>query len=161
MPSGMVTVLLVVHAAYAAPLSMTQDEVDECQGWLNGTRDTYVDQELQAGRKKNHSIRHGFTSQSRQDKQMWLALFKQQHEQQQLRRQQSDGAAAQHERPFTYADVAANHFKRISNTYFYDRCLGWRGLCVEPNPRYHAELRQKRSCELVTTRAVGPHAVRA
>ena len=158
----MVSVLLVAHAAHAAALSMTQDEVDECQGWLSGVRDTYVDQGLMAlGRRtKNHSISGGFTSQRRQDKQMWLALFKQQHEQQQLRRQRSHGAA-HHERPFTYADVAANHFKRISNTYFYDRCLGWRGLCVEPNPRYHADLREKRSCELVPTRAVGAHTARA
>ena len=42
-------------------------------------------------------------------------------------------------------------FKRISNTYFFDRCLGWRGLCVEPNPIYHDELRKHRTCALVPT----------
>ena len=30
-------------------------------------------------------------------------------------------------------DLAANHAVRISNTYVMDRCLGWRGLCIEAN----------------------------
>ena len=30
-------------------------------------------------------------------------------------------------------------------------CLGWRGVCVEPNPIYHSELIARRSCELVPT----------
>ena len=65
---GMVSVLLVAHAAHAAALSMTQDEVDECQGWLSGVRDTYVDQELMAlGRRtKNHS-KHIFSRESKRD----------------------------------------------------------------------------------------------
>ena len=54
-----------------------------------------------------------------------------------------------------YVDIAAHHFKRISNTYyffdvcFFDVCLGWRGVCVEANPVYHAGIRAHRSCDLV------------
>lgn len=28
----------------------------------------------------------------------------------------------------------ANNAYDMSNTFFFDRCLGWRGICVEPNP---------------------------
>lgn len=51
----------------------------------------------------------------------------------------------------TYADIAANEAVRISNTAFYDRCLNWRGVCVEANPSYHEELWRMRSCDLVPT----------
>lgn len=49
--------------------------------------------------------------------------------------------------------MAANQYKRLSNTYFCDRCLGWSGVCVEPNSVYWEELREKRSCHVV------PHCV--
>lgn len=39
----------------------------------------------------------------------------------------------------------------ISNTYFMDRCLGWRGLCVEANPKYFERIHRERSCALVPT----------
>lgn len=39
----------------------------------------------------------------------------------------------------------------ISNTYHMDRCLGWRGICVEANPRYLEKLHRERSCALVPT----------
>lgn len=48
-----------------------------------------------------------------------------------------------------YLDVAANHAKRWSNTYFFDRCLGWDGVCVEANPEYHEELKSERNCALI------------
>ena len=48
-----------------------------------------------------------------------------------------------------YLDSGANDFKYISNTWFFDKCLGWRGLCVEPNPQYHAGLKASRSCTLI------------
>ena len=48
-----------------------------------------------------------------------------------------------------YVESGANHWKDHSNTFFYDKCLGWEGLCVEPNPQYHAGLRKHRSCVLV------------
>lgn len=50
-----------------------------------------------------------------------------------------------------YVDVAANHARRWSNTYFLDRCLGWNGVCAEANPGYHEELRTQRHCSLIDT----------
>jgi hypothetical protein len=49
-----------------------------------------------------------------------------------------------------YVDSGANDAKELSNTYFYDVCLGWQGLCIEPETRYHAGIREHRSCVLVT-----------
>ena len=48
-------------------------------------------------------------------------------------------------RSSVYVDLAANAAVHDSNTYLFDRCLGWRGLCVEPNPKYESQHRQKRS----------------
>jgi FkbM family methyltransferase len=52
-------------------------------------------------------------------------------------------------RPGVYLDLAANHAKEISNTYFLDRCAGWKGMCVEANERYFSELKLYRSCTLL------------
>ncbi|KAI0565760.1 hypothetical protein FGB62_14g026 [Gracilaria domingensis] len=54
-------------------------------------------------------------------------------------------------RPGIYLDIAANDPVHISNTYFMDRCLGWKGICVEGNPGYHEKLYRMRSCHLVPT----------
>lgn len=48
-----------------------------------------------------------------------------------------------------YVESGANHYKNLSTTFFLDVCLGWEGLCVEPMPRYHADLRAHRTCKLV------------
>lgn len=48
-----------------------------------------------------------------------------------------------------YVDSGANDAKEISNTFFFDKCLGWKGLCVEPLEKYHARLQSLRSCELI------------
>ena len=47
-----------------------------------------------------------------------------------------------------YVDSGANHAQVLSNTHFFDRCLGWGGLCVEPNAAYHKALQEKRTCTL-------------
>jgi FkbM family methyltransferase len=52
-------------------------------------------------------------------------------------------------RPGFYIDSGANHAEALSNTLFFDVCLGWSGICVEPNPEYHDEITKKRSCTLV------------
>lgn len=54
------------------------------------------------------------------------------------------------ERP-RYLDIAANHARRWSTTWFFDRCLGWDGFCIEPNDNYWDELRTNRHCKLVDT----------
>lgn len=48
-----------------------------------------------------------------------------------------------------YIEAGANHWMKLSNTLFYDKCLGWSGLCIEPNPEYHAGLMHNRSCFLL------------
>ncbi len=46
-------------------------------------------------------------------------------------------------------DVGANAPRTLSNTYFFDKCLGWKGICVEAGPQRAAELRRARSCTVV------------
>lgn len=49
-----------------------------------------------------------------------------------------------------YVDVAANHGVDLSNSFFFDSCLAWRGVCVEPNPMYAPSLNSSlRSCAYV------------
>lgn len=50
--------------------------------------------------------------------------------------------------PGIYVDVGSNEPAAISNTYFLDRCLGWRGVCVEGQTRYHSKLREHRTCAI-------------
>lgn len=45
-----------------------------------------------------------------------------------------DGPGAGREGVFV--DVGAFHPVHLSNTFFFERCLGWRGLCAEPNPSW-------------------------
>ena len=48
-----------------------------------------------------------------------------------------------------FIDLAANNPIHSSNTRALERDYGWSGLCIEPNPYYHAPLAKKRSCRLV------------
>lgn len=48
-----------------------------------------------------------------------------------------------------YVDSGANDPMHLSNTLFFDVCLGWKGLCIEPNPQYHADISKHRSCTLI------------
>ena len=50
-----------------------------------------------------------------------------------------------------YVDSGANDATILSNTYFYDICLGWEGICIEPELQYHDKLKSKRTCKLVPT----------
>lgn len=36
-----------------------------------------------------------------------------------------------------YVESGANDPLKLSNTLFFDKCLGWSGLCIEPQPEYH------------------------
>jgi FkbM family methyltransferase len=115
------------HPKLGHHVPQTVQEATECAGWLNGSLDSYHDAYTRSWSPG------GFTSQFRQDKILYKTLF--------------------HNRTKRgiYLDIASNHYKRISNSYFYDRCLGWQGVCVEPNPIYHDELQRLRSCELLPT----------
>ena len=114
--------------------SKEQAVLDECRRWMDGTRGTWT------LAPKSARVLGGFTSQYRQDKNLWKAIFN-----------STTSNRAPGGRPRVYAEVAANHYKSISNSYFFDRCLHWRGLCVEPNPVYHADLRSERTCALTAT----------
>lgn len=50
-----------------------------------------------------------------------------------------------------YLDVATNDPFTISNTYFMEKCLGWRGICVEPQENYLKKILPMRSCHVVAT----------
>ena len=52
-----------------------------------------------------------------------------------------------------YVDIGTNEAVTISNTVFFDVCMGWDGVCFEPQKQYHAAIRARRSCQLV------PHCV--
>jgi hypothetical protein len=48
-----------------------------------------------------------------------------------------------------FVDLAANHYKHISNTYSLETFAGWNGICIEPNSRYW-EGHLKRRCTVVS-----------
>lgn len=54
----------------------------------------------------------------------------------------------------TYVDIGTNEALSISNTLFFDKCLGWRGVCFEPQSTYHGGIRRNRGCTLID-RCVG------
>ena len=54
-----------------------------------------------------------------------------------------------------YVDFGTNDPEYISNTIFFDKCLGWKGLCIEMQEQYHAAIRLKRSCTLVPRCVLG------
>jgi FkbM family methyltransferase len=43
-------------------------------------------------------------------------------------------------------DIGASDGITISNSYFFEKQLGWTGICVEPIPQRAAELRKNRNC---------------
>lgn len=49
-----------------------------------------------------------------------------------------------------YVDVGTSHPYHLSNTAYFDQCLGWRGVCVEPNPLNRPVIGALRTCEVVT-----------
>lgn len=36
-----------------------------------------------------------------------------------------------------YVEAGANDPLYLSTSLFFDKCLGWDGLCVEPNEKFH------------------------
>jgi FkbM family methyltransferase len=44
-----------------------------------------------------------------------------------------------------FLDFGAFDGEQISNTYYLEKQLGWRGICVEPNPTFYPVLCSKRS----------------
>mmetsp|Transcript_21709 Transcript_21709/g.49079 ORF Transcript_21709/g.49079 Transcript_21709/m.49079 type:complete len:318 (-) Transcript_21709:344-1297(-) len=54
-----------------------------------------------------------------------------------------------------YLDIGTNDAVVISNTIFFDKCVGWQGVCFEMNKQYHPHIREKRSCQLVPNCVLG------
>jgi hypothetical protein len=54
-----------------------------------------------------------------------------------------------------YLDIGTNNAITISNTFFFDQCLGWSGICFEMDPQYHNMIRSQRSCLLVPKCVLG------
>ena len=54
-----------------------------------------------------------------------------------------------------YLDIGSNHPTQASNTLFFDKCLGWQGVCFEPQVRYHGMTQRHRSCKLVPACVLG------
>jgi len=48
-----------------------------------------------------------------------------------------------------FVDIGAHDGISISNTYFFEKELGWTGICVEPIPRIFKQLKKNRNCILV------------
>lgn len=48
--------------------------------------------------------------------------------------------------PGTFVEIGADDGVRFSNTLFFEKELGWKGLCVEPRPSIYGELIQNRNC---------------
>ena len=44
----------------------------------------------------------------------------------------------------TFVEIGANDGLHMSNTWFFERYLGWRGMCVEANPQVFQRLQQNR-----------------
>ena len=53
------------------------------------------------------------------------------------------------EGPGLYLDLGAYRPVRWSNTWLLDKCLGWRGACVEADPEQAAPFRTERGCTVV------------
>ena len=45
--------------------------------------------------------------------------------------------------------MAATNGIRGNNTYALEKQLGWKGICIEPNPCFHKELCENRNCTIL------------
>jgi hypothetical protein len=47
-----------------------------------------------------------------------------------------------------FVDLAANHFRTLSNTYLLELYHNWKGICIEANPMYWSSISTYRRCTL-------------
>lgn len=45
-----------------------------------------------------------------------------------------------------FIELGAHNGIDISNTYILEKCYGWRGICIEPDPKSFSKLIKERSC---------------
>jgi len=48
-----------------------------------------------------------------------------------------------------FVDIGAHDGISYSNTYFFEKNLGWTGICVEPIPEIFTRLKQNRNCTCI------------
>jgi FkbM family methyltransferase len=48
-----------------------------------------------------------------------------------------------------FIDVGANNGVELSSTYFFEKFMGWQGICIEPNPACFPYLYSSRSCLVI------------
>lgn len=72
----------------------------------------------------------------------------------QVRQDEIVSALLRRKRNGYFVDLAANDAIKISNTYALENLYDWNGLCIEPNPMYHAGLAH-RKCHVVGA-VIGP-----
>lgn len=48
-----------------------------------------------------------------------------------------------------FVDIGAHDGKTLSNTYFFEKGLKWKGICIEPLPKVFQQLKANRDCILV------------
>lgn len=49
-----------------------------------------------------------------------------------------------------FVDLAATDGIKNNNTYLLEKNLNWKGICIEPNPKFHSNLRKNRKCLIYT-----------
>ena len=45
-----------------------------------------------------------------------------------------------------FVEIGALNGITLSNTYYFEKELGWKGICIEPNPKYRDDLSNNRIC---------------
>lgn len=60
---------------------------------------------------------------------------------------------ADRQRPGFFVEFGATDGVRLSNTYLLEKAYGWRGICLEPNPKFFEQLQRNRTC------TVGPDCI--
>ena len=48
-----------------------------------------------------------------------------------------------------FVDIGANDGVTLSNTYFFEKQMGWTGICIEPIPEIFERLRSNRKCTCI------------
>lgn len=48
-----------------------------------------------------------------------------------------------------FIDIGAHNGITFSNTYFFEKELGWTGICIEPIPEIFSQLKANRACECI------------
>lgn len=64
-----------------------------------------------------------------------------------------DRALFRGQRHGVFVDVGAHDGVSLSNTCYFERTLGWRGVCLEPTPWVYDRLVKNRSCACVNAAA--------